>query len=223
MKAVIFDMDGLLIDSEPMWKSAEEQVFSALGVEVSEQLASFTASMTTREVTEFWFSRFPWQNRSLESVEKEVIERVGALIQQDGIAKRGVLQIIKMLKQHECKIGLATNAPESLVPLVLEKLEIADYFDCTVSSSEVDQGKPNPDVYLLALDKLGVSATETLAFEDSASGLRAATAAKIRTIVVPSIQDFEEADFEEAELKIRHLAEFNAERFSKLCQPVTLS
>jgi sugar-phosphatase len=60
MKAVIFDMDGLLIDSEPMWKSAEEQVFSALGVEVSDQLASFTASMTTREVTEFWFSRFPW-------------------------------------------------------------------------------------------------------------------------------------------------------------------
>lgn len=223
MKAVIFDMDGLLIDSEPMWKSAEEQVFSALGVEVSDQLASFTASMTTREVTEFWFSRFPWQNRSLESVENEVIERVGALIQQDGIAKRGVLQIIKMLKQHECKIGLATNAPESLVPLVLEKLEIADYFDCTVSSSEVDQGKPNPDVYLLALDKLDVSATETLAFEDSASGLRAATAAKIRTIVVPSIQDFEDADFEEAELKIRHLEEFNAERFYKLCQPVTLS
>ncbi|MCX4193505.1 hexitol phosphatase HxpB [Methylophaga sp. OBS1] len=223
MKAVIFDMDGLLIDSEPMWKSAEEQVFSALGVEVSDQLASFTASMTTREVTEFWFSHFPWQNRSLESVEKEVIERVGALIQQDGIAKRGVLQIIKMLKQHECKIGLATNAPQSLVPLVLEKLEIADYFDCTVSSSEVDQGKPNPDVYLLALDKLGVSATETLAFEDSASGLKAATAAKIRTIVVPGIQDFEDADFEEAELKIRHLEEFNAERFYKLCQPVTLS
>jgi sugar-phosphatase len=223
MKAVIFDMDGLLIDSEPMWKSAEEKVFSALGVEVSDQLASLTASMTTREVTEFWFSRFPWQNRSLESVEKEVIERVGALIQQDGIAKRGVLQIIKMLKQHECKIGLATNAPQSLVPLVLEKLEIADYFDCTVSSSEVDQGKPKPDVYLLALDKLGVSATETLAFEDSPSGLKAATAAKIRTIVVPSIQDFEEADFEEAELKIRHLEEFNAERFSKLCQPVTLS
>ncbi|MBD3633725.1 MAG: hexitol phosphatase HxpB [Methylophaga sp.] len=223
MKAVIFDMDGLLIDSESMWKSAEEQVFSALGVEVSDQLASLTASMTTREVTEFWFSRFPWQNRSLESVEKEVIERVGVLIQQDGIAKRGVLQIIKMLKQHACKIGLATNAPESLVPLVLEKLEIADYFDCTVSSSEVDQGKPKPDVYLLALDKLGVSATETLAFEDSPSGLKAATAAKIRTIVVPSIQDFEEADFEEAELKIRHLEEFNAERFSKLCQPVTLS
>lgn len=223
MKAVIFDMDGLLIDSEPMWKSTEEKVFSALGVEVSDQLASLTASMTTREVTEFWFSRFPWQNRSLESVEKEVIERVGALIQQDGIAKRGVLQIIKMLKQHQCKIGLATNAPESLVPLVLEKLEIADYFDCTVSSSEVDQGKPNPDVYLLALDKLGVTATETLAFEDSASGLRAATAAKIRTIVVPSIQNFEDADFEEAELKIRHLEEFNAERFSMLCQPVTLS
>ena len=82
MQAVIFDMDGTLIDSEPMWKEAEKQVFSSIGVNVSEELSAKTASMTTREVTEFWHSYFPWTGKSLEQVENEVIDRVATLIFQ---------------------------------------------------------------------------------------------------------------------------------------------
>jgi sugar-phosphatase len=217
MKAVIFDMDGLLIDSEPMWKSAERHVFSLLGVEVSDELSSLTAVMTTREVTEFWFHHFPWQNRDLNLVEQDVIDMVGSLIKAHGVAKKGVLQTLELFRQHHCKIGLATNAPQTLIPLVLGKLGISEYFDCTVSSSEVKNGKPHPDVYLAALAKLNVTAVDALAFEDSISGLKAATAAKIRTIVVPGVEQLQSKHFHKAKYKLANLGEFNTELLSELC------
>lgn len=82
MKAVIFDMDGLLIDSEPFWTKAEKMVFSSVGVELSDSLCEKTASMTTREVTEFWHELFPWNHKSIEAVENEVIECVDELIKK---------------------------------------------------------------------------------------------------------------------------------------------
>ena len=219
MKAVIFDMDGLLIDSEPMWKSAERHVFSSLGVEVSDKLSSLTAAMTTREVTAFWFHHFPWQNRDLKLVEQDVIEMVGSLIKEHGVAKKGVLQTLELFQQHHCKIGLASNAPQALIPLVLGKLGITDYFDCIVSSSQVENGKPHPDVYLAALDELNTPASEALAFEDSVSGLQASTSAMIRTIVVPSTEPFESEAFHKAEYTLANLEEFNTELLSELCPP----
>lgn len=173
--------------------------------------------MTTREVTEFWFHHFPWQKPDLNQVEQDVIEMVGALIKKHGVPKKGVLQTLALLRQHHCKIGLATNAPQALIPLVLEKLGITDYFDCVVSSSEVENGKPYPDVYLAALDKLNTPAFDAVAFEDSISGLKAATAAKIRTIVVPCTEQFESEAFHKAEYKLANLEEFNTGHLSELC------
>ena len=84
IQAVIFDMDGTLIDSEPMWKKAEQYVFSSVGVEVTEQHSAKTASMTTREVTEYWFNLFPWSGKSIEQVENEVVDCVAQFISQQG-------------------------------------------------------------------------------------------------------------------------------------------
>ncbi len=82
--AVIFDMDGLLVESEPLWKEAERQVFSSVGVQVTDSLAEQTAAMTTRAVTEFWFSRNPWVGKSLDEVEDAVVDRVEVLVRERG-------------------------------------------------------------------------------------------------------------------------------------------
>lgn len=125
MQAVIFDMDGLLIDSEPFWKQAESDVFSSVGVEITADLATLTAAMTTREVTEFWYAKQPWQNASLEEVENRVVERVKYLIETQGQAMHGVHDLLESLQQAKVKIGLATNSPKDIIPSVLQRLNNA--------------------------------------------------------------------------------------------------
>lgn len=208
MKAVIFDMDGTLIDSEPMWKKAEKQVFSSVGVEVTEELSSQTVWMTTRDVTEFWFNHFPWSGKSLDQVENEVVERVAELISDEGVALDGVHEILNFFKSKSFKIGLSTNAPSKLIPIVLKKLNIYHYFDATSSSESEINGKPDPAVYLTTAKKLSVDPSKCIAFEDSVSGVISANKANMITVVVPPTLEFADEKYEISYIKLRRLSEF---------------
>lgn len=208
MNAVIFDMDGLLIDSEPFWTKAERMVFSSVGVELSDSLCEKTASMTTREVTEFWYELFPWKHKSIEAVENDVIDCVDDLIKKDGQPMLGAKQILERFHERNYRIGLSTNSPFRLIGTVLKKLDIAQYFHEISSSEHVEKGKPDPAVYLSTLQKLDVYPDRCLAFEDSASGVVAAKAAGIKTVVVPPLNDFNNPKFSLADIKLRTLLDF---------------
>ncbi|PCJ29372.1 MAG: HAD family hydrolase [Gammaproteobacteria bacterium] len=208
MQAVIFDMDGTLIDSEPLWKEAEKQVFSDIGVTVTAELADQTASMTTSEVTKFWYRHSPWSGKSLEQVENEVIDRVEHLINQNALPMQGVNGILDFFQHKQFKIGLATNAPFRLIEVVLDKLDITHYFNAICSSEHEVKGKPHPAVYLSTLRKLHVDATSCIAFEDSLSGIKAAQQAKIKTVAVPASGEFEDEKFQRSHLKLRRLSDF---------------
>ena len=208
IQAVIFDMDRVLIDSEPMWKEAEKQVFSSIGVEVSDSLSVYTASMTTREVTEFWYSHFPWSGKSLEQVENEVVERVEFLISEKGKPIEGVKEILDFFQHQNIKIGLSTNAPFKLISVVLNKLDIAHYFQAISSSEHETKGKPYPAVYLSTVNKLKVEPSKCIAFEDSVTGIIAAKAANIKTIAVPPNLEFTDDKFEISDFKLRRLSDF---------------
>lgn len=208
IQGVIFDMDGTLIDSEPMWKEAEKQVFSSVGVNVSEALAANTASMTTREVTEFWYGHYPWSGKSLEQVENEVVERVATLITENGAPMEGVKAILDFFKKKNLKIGLATNAPSRLIPVVLRKLGISHYFHATTSSEHEIQGKPHPAVYFSTAKKLQVAPARCIAFEDSVSGIIAASQANIKTVAVPPSGEFASKKYAISHIKIQSLTDF---------------
>lgn len=214
--AAIFDMDGLLIDSEPLWKEAEHHVFSSVGVKVTPALSALTAAMTTREVTEFWYQRNPWLGHSLDEIEQAVIDQVEWLIKAKPVAKEGVKYILEFCREKGLKIGLSTNSPYQLIPVILETLEIGHYFDAITSSQQVQNGKPWPDVYLTTAQKLNVLAMDCMVFEDSVSGLNAALAANMKTVVIPESDHFDKSGFDLSDLKLKSLSDFKPHHFDLL-------
>ncbi|HAQ64557.1 MAG TPA: hexitol phosphatase HxpB [Bacteroidales bacterium] len=183
MKAVIFDMDGVLIDSEYLWKKAEEEIFSSLGVVMNSELCGLTKTMTTDEVTKFWYNRNPWQGKTFKEVEQMVISRVIDLIASEDCEIRGIKTFIEKLKTTGLKVGLATNSPYQIIDTVLMKTQTATLFDSVSSAEMEERGKPAPDIYLTASKKLGVEPCSCVVIEDSYSGMTAAKRAGMKVIV----------------------------------------
>jgi len=205
---VLFDMDGVLIDSEKFWQQAEREVFTSVGCQWSEAIAHQTTGQTTRAVTELWYRLFPWEGPTLEEVEQAVVDRVDALIRQEGEIKTGVLDTLTFLQAQGIKIGLATNSTPSLIQTVLNRLNIHSFFQTTVSALEVPQGKPAPDVYLQAAKNLNSSAENCLVIEDSFTGATAGKAAGMTVFVVPEIDFYTDPKFDIADRKLADLTEF---------------
>lgn len=221
IEAVLFDMDGLLIDSEPFWKTAEKEVFGSLGIEVTEYHANITSSMTTGEVTNYWFRLKPWKGIGLPEIEQRVIDRVGELIDLYGQVMPGVEKTLAYFKGVGYKIGLATNSQHILIFKVLEKLNIESYFDAILSSEFVDKGKPSPDIYIKIASILSVNPSRCIVFEDSSSGLTAAKAAGMFVVVIPEGTQYHHPKFDPADLKINSLLDLqedHIEHFNHLIE-----
>ncbi|WP_319557635.1 hexitol phosphatase HxpB [Thiomicrorhabdus sp.] len=213
IEAVIFDMDGLIVDSEPHWKQAEKNVFSSLGCSVTDENQRETACLTTKAVTDYWYELSPWKSISKREAEMAVIEEVDSLLQQNCIAKPGFFEALILCRESGIKIGLASNAPIRLCRTVISSLGCRDAFSCVLSSEQVKAGKPQPDIYLQALQTLKVKASAALALEDSPTGAMAARSAGMQVIGVPSELHYHEPMRQMAdrvldsliELKLSHL------------------
>lgn len=205
INTVLFDMDGVLIDSEHFWQQAEKEVFTSVGAIWNEKIAQQTTGQTTRAVTELWYKMFPWEGKSIEEVEQAVIDRVDSLIREKGQIKAGVLDTLNYLSDNNFKIGLATNSPDSLIHTVLERLEIKKYFQTIVSALHVKEGKPAPDVYLTAAKNLGSNPENCLVVEDSFTGATAGKRAGMTVVSVPDPKEFNDPKFDIADIKIKSL------------------
>ncbi len=211
-KAVIFDMDGVIIDSECLWKQAEQEVFSSLGVQLTDEYCTITQTMTTAEVTRFWFEKFPWDNTSHDTVEQMVISRVIQLVNTENCTIDGIKTFIEKLKASNYKIGLATNSPHRIIPVVLQKTGIIHLFD-TFSSAESElKGKPDPAVYLTTAAKLKMDAKNCIAIEDSYSGMLAAKNAGMTVIAFTNGKNV--MNTEMATFTINRFDEFEIDRLN---------
>jgi sugar-phosphatase len=185
-RAAIFDMDGLLIDSEPFWRNAEREVFGRVGIDITDEMAAVTAPLTTRAVAEHWYRVRPWSGHSIEDMEAAVVARVAEDIRAHGAALPGVRAALDLCARQGWRVALASNSPAMLCQLVLSELGIGTAFQAVISADHVEHGKPNPAIYLLAARHLGVAPAECLVFEDSPTGVRAARAAGMCVIAIPS-------------------------------------
>jgi HAD superfamily hydrolase (TIGR01509 family) len=185
-QAAIFDMDGLLIDSEPFWKSAERESFAEVGIDVTEEMSAITASMTTAEVAAHWYAVRPWNGRSTRDLEQAVIARVRESITRHGQLLPGAREILHACRARGWRVALASNSPLTLCEHVIDALDLRRKFDAILSADQVARGKPAPDIYLEAARRLDAPPSRCLAFEDSVSGARAAQDAGMTVIAIPS-------------------------------------
>jgi beta-phosphoglucomutase-like phosphatase (HAD superfamily) len=216
LKAAIFDMDGLLIDSEPLWQEAEKKVFGTVGISLTTAMCVQTMGMRLDEVVKYWYSRQPWKGPSLAEVQRDVLAEVKQLILGKGEGMRGVSHILDFFDQRNIQMAVASSSYLHLIEAVLEKLKIRNRFKVVHSAEFELKGKPDPGIYISTAHSLGVEPAECIAFEDSYNGLLSAKQAGMRTVAVPDQHSFEEKKLLIADLKIRTLDEFNEAMLSAL-------
>lgn len=184
-KAVIYDMDGVLIDSEPLWKIAMEEVFTELECNLTRKDFEKTVGLRLDEVMAYWYKHRPWKTATPEEALERIIQKMIVLLTQNGTPLPGVIESLQFFKEKGFKIGLATSSYEVLIKTVLEVLNIKHYFDITHSAERERFGKPHPDVYIHTATELGVSPLECLVIEDSINGVIAGKAARMHVICIP--------------------------------------
>lgn len=183
--AVIFDMDGVLIDSEPLWKIAMENTFHSVGCLITKEDFQHTVGLRIDEVVEYWYKQVGWENYTAKEVEHKIIEKMIVLIRQKGEPLAGVMDTIEYLKTKEIPIGLATSSYAVLIQTVLETLSLEKEFDFVHSAENEKYGKPHPAVFLSVAKKLGVAPHKCLVIEDSLNGIISGKAARMTVVCIP--------------------------------------
>jgi HAD superfamily hydrolase (TIGR01509 family) len=183
--AVIFDMDGVLIDSEPLWKIAMHTVFSSLGSSLTKVDFQRTVGLRLDEVVRYWYQHEAWKNVSPDHIEKEIIAQMQLLIKEHGKPLNGVLETVQFLRKSSLKLGIATSSYAVLMDSVLDILQLKKQFHFTHSAENELYGKPHPAVYLTTASKLNVLPNRCLVIEDSLNGIISAKAARMNVVCIP--------------------------------------
>jgi sugar-phosphatase len=214
--AVIFDMDGLLINSEPYWEEAGEETLQEFNVTLTPEQYHSTTGLRTREWIDWWFSHFSIDKKFASGAEEAIITKAIEKIRIHGEALPGVNYIFDFFRSLDFRIGIATSSPTALINVVAEKLQIKHYLQGISSAEDLAYGKPHPQVYLNCAELLGVSPLQCICFEDSFNGMIAVKAARMKCIAIPSPVQWEETRWDAADRKLRSLLEVNEDLLGKI-------
>lgn len=184
-EAVIFDMDGVITDSEPIWKIAMEEVFHHVGCDLTRNDFQKTVGLRIDEVVRYWHSLRPWPTYSCSQVETMIVDRMEELLRAQATPLPGIVESLNYFREQGLKIGLATSSYKRLIKAILETIGITDLFDQVHSAEDEAYGKPHPAVYLTTAQRLGVSPMKCLVIEDSLNGVIAGKAARMKVVCIP--------------------------------------
>lgn len=209
--AAIFDMDGLLLDTEPLWGVSMLKVAEQYQVPVGPDFFKYTTGLRIYEVTEFWKERFPWPGpASAQQLADDILDDIIALSKAEGDVMPGVMQSLEWLRSAGIKIGLATSSPTRMLDALIDHFNLRSYFDVLTSADTALFGKPHPEVYMQCAHALNEATWHCIALEDSVNGMISAKAARMKVIVVPEEVRYHDPKFGLADAKLRSLEAFNA-------------
>ncbi|MEZ5340579.1 MAG: hexitol phosphatase HxpB [Acidimicrobiales bacterium] len=205
----IFDMDGLLTESESRWRIAEREAVARLGIPLTDADFELTMGVRMRDVAQRWFEWHPWEGPTPDEVATQVIDRVIEL----GVEAQplpGVEACLAFLANAGIRLALCSSSDMTLIDATLKALDLEDVFDVVHSAETDEHGKPHPQPYLATAATLGVTPHECLVFEDSLSGCVSGKAAGMKVVAVPDAAMRGSGQFSFADLVLDSLDEFDA-------------
>ena len=216
ISAVIFDMDGVLIDSEPFWQESEIEVFGRLGLALTREMCMQTMGLRVDEVVEYWRRRRAFDDAPTGALEDAIIGGVVERILSKGEAKEGAAHALEFFRTRGLRVALASSSAYRLIGAVTERLGLSDEFEVVYSAEDEEYGKPHPGVYLSTARRLGVAPAECVAIEDSFNGVLAAKAARMKCVAVPEPVQRHDPRFSIADAVLDSLDDLNEETWQGL-------
>ncbi|MCC7337458.1 MAG: hexitol phosphatase HxpB [Pirellulaceae bacterium] len=216
IKAVVFDMDGLMIDSQPYWQDAQLVLLPQFGVPITRQDTIDTTGMRVDEIVQMCYEKSPWDSVSPEVVCKRIVDHVIELVQKHKPAMPGLNHAIDVCQKQGLKLALASSSPMALIQATIDALKLHGVFQAKVSGADLRYSKPHPEVYLNACEALDVQPHQCVALEDSFVGLLAAKAAQMKTIVIPEHSASSQQHFAIADRQLASLEELSADVLQSL-------
>lgn len=206
---VLFDMDGVLLDTEPLWGKCMLQVAEQHNIPITKDKFKETTGLRIYEVTDYWSQKYPWEGSSSQQVADEILEEIIECAKVEGRVLPGVVESLELLKQNDYRIGLASSSPMRMIDALISHYDIKKYFDTVTSADTVELGKPHPGVFLQSAQELEVNPLQCVVIEDSINGMVAAKAARMKVIMVPDVLNFHKPQMELAEAKLTSLKDFD--------------
>lgn len=215
LKAVIFDMDGVLIDSEPLHFKVDQMVLEKLNIHHSKEYLERFVGYTNPAMWEIIKKENSIESSIEELIELQLSAKLKYLEDSDYKAIDGIIELLEELKTNKIPTAIASSSPRVFIEAVLKKLGISQYFDTWVSGEEVKKSKPEPDVFLKASEILAVQASQCAVIEDSKSGTTAAKSAGMKCIGFRNINSGNQ-DLSKADIIIEKICEINLEKIRTL-------
>lgn len=187
IKGAIFDMDGLMLDTEKLFVKFWIKAAADYGYNMTKEHVLSIRSLS-RKYSEPKLKGIFGEEFNFENVRSQRIKLMNSYIDENGLeVKKGLFSMLNYLKTNKIKIAVATATGRDRAELYLDRIGVLEYFDATIYGDMVENGKPAPDIYLAAVAKLNLNPSECVAFEDSPNGLKSASAAGCKTIMIPDL------------------------------------
>jgi HAD superfamily hydrolase (TIGR01509 family) len=188
--AVVFDCDGLLMDTESLWEEAMLNLYVKNGVELTPELRLSQLGISVDKSSEIMAELFPG-NQDRAELCTELVDTVAELIGQHAVPMPGAVAVVAAAAASGVPLAVASNSPVRLVERTLIKGGLRDYFDVLVAAEDVVRPKPEPEIYLTACARLNAAPDQAIAFEDSLTGVTSASAANMKVVAVPTYHELQ--------------------------------
>lgn len=218
IKSVIYDMDGILIDSEPLWYKSMIKCAVNADIELTVEECKRTTGMRIDEIIDIYYERWPWDlNRyPKKRFETDIVDALIEEIETGGTAMEGVHESLAVFDKLNLPVSLASSSNLRIIASVTKKLGLENCFRVVHSGELEKYGKPHPSIYMTTAEKLGVNPVFCLSIEDSLNGLISAKSAKMKCISIPAAEARDDRRFNMADLTLNSLSEIDLSIISKL-------